>query len=107
MWGWWGGMTIQGGAVALSAAVRSGQTLAGVLALSAWLPKRLPALPGGGPSSNPGAGSAAAAAVPALFCHGKEDGVVRFDLGRDSCRRAAALGLTVSFRSVWGLGFRV
>ena len=83
----------QGGAVALAAALQSRRPLAGVLALSTWLPRQLPR-----PISP------AAAGVPVLFCHGTEDRVVRFELGQDSLRRAEALGLEPQFKSYTGLG---
>ncbi|KAK3742777.1 hypothetical protein QZH41_013889, partial [Actinostola sp. cb2023] len=62
----------QGGAVALYSVLTSSPTLAGVLALSSWLPLHS-SFPAALKGNN---------ATPILQCHGEADPVVRYTLGR-------------------------
>lgn len=65
----------QGGAVALHAGLRHGQRLAGIIALSTYLPLR----------ARLGAELAAANGdTPVLMCHGSQDGVVLPEFGETS-----------------------
>lgn len=79
----------QGGAVALYAALRFAPRLAGVLALSTYLPlhSRLEHEP---PVADP--------ATPILMAHGVEDPVVPWDYGRVSRQRLQALGYKVAWK---------
>ncbi len=78
----------QGGAVALTVGLRSPTPLAGVVALSTWLPLA---------SSYPAAVGAGAAATPAIMCHGTQDQVVKTEYGVRSAERLKELGQTVEF----------
>jgi phospholipase/carboxylesterase len=79
----------QGGAVALHAGLRYPERLAGILALSTYLP--FPALLAAEKS-------AANADVPVLMCHGREDAVVPIRMGSDSRDLLQALGYAVEWR---------
>ncbi|HEY4338737.1 MAG TPA: alpha/beta fold hydrolase [Steroidobacteraceae bacterium] len=73
----------QGGAVALQAALRYPQPLAGILALSTYLPL----------AATLAAESASAnRAIPILMCHGRQDPVVPLELARKSFETLTAQG---------------
>lgn len=78
----------QGGALALHTALRHTEPLAGVVALSTWLPlaARLPA-----------ERSAANAAVPIFMAHGTQDPMVPPALARASCAALERLGYAVEW----------
>jgi phospholipase/carboxylesterase len=78
----------QGGAVALHTALREPRTLAGVLALSTYLPLA---------STLAGERSAANAGVPIFMAHGTEDSVLPFALAEASRRALEALGYAVAW----------
>lgn len=80
----------QGGAIALTAALRSPQPLAGAIALSTWLPLA---------ESYPAALAPEATATPVLACHGTQDQVVRMAYGERSAARLRELGFTVDWRT--------
>ena len=61
----------QGGAIALQAGVRYPHALAGILALSTYLPLR---------GTLAAQAAAANQAIPILMCHGREDTIVPFEL---------------------------
>lgn len=63
----------QGGAIALHVGTRQDQPLAGVLALSTYLPLR---------DHFPAEANAASHAVPILMCHGRQDPILGVQLGR-------------------------
>ncbi len=73
----------QGGAIALQAGVRYPQPLAGILALSTYLPLR---------ATLAAEAAAANQAIPILMCHGREDPIVPFDLARQSFDALNAAG---------------
>jgi phospholipase/carboxylesterase len=73
----------QGGAIALQAGVRYPQPLAGILALSTYLPLR---------ATLTAEAAAANQAIPILMCHGREDPIVPFELGRQSFDALSAAG---------------
>jgi phospholipase/carboxylesterase len=78
----------QGGAVALSAGLRFRKRLAGVLALSTYLPF---------PAHLTAEKSAANAEVPILMCHGRMDPVVDVAMGREAREILEALGYAVGW----------
>ena len=80
----------QGGAIALQTALRYPQRLAGVMALSTYLPLR---------DSFATELSAANRDLPLLMCHGRQDPVVPFALGERSRDLLVAQGLAVDFRA--------
>jgi phospholipase/carboxylesterase len=65
----------QGGAIALQAGLRYPQSLAGILALSTYLPL---------PATLAAEASAANRALPILMCHGRYDPIVPLQLARSS-----------------------
>lgn len=78
----------QGGAVALHAGLRQSQRLAGIVALSSYLPfpqtlatERSPAMSG----------------VPILMCHGRSDPIVLFSMGTESRDALVAQGYPVEW----------
>jgi phospholipase/carboxylesterase len=73
----------QGGAIALQAGVRYPQALAGILALSTYLPLA---------ASLAGEATAANRAIPILMCHGLHDPVVPLALARQSFAALKAQG---------------
>lgn len=79
----------QGGAMALHVGTRSAGSLAGILALSTYLPmrNRLPT------EGNPGNRS-----VPILMCHGQRDPVLTIQIGRLSRDALLAQGYAVQWR---------
>jgi phospholipase/carboxylesterase len=80
----------QGGAIALQSALRHPQTLAGVMALSTYLPLR---------ASLAKEGSAANRSTPILMCHGTQDGVVPLHLGEVSRDVLKDQGYNVDWRT--------
>jgi phospholipase/carboxylesterase len=78
----------QGGAVALSAGLRFGKRLAGLLALSTYLPF---------PARLEAEKSAANADVPILMCHGRMDPVVNIGMGREARDVLTAQGYAVEW----------
>jgi phospholipase/carboxylesterase len=79
----------QGGAIALQAALRYSQQLAGVMALSTYLPLR---------STLAAEASKANRSVPILMCHGRQDPVVPMHLGTASRDAMRGLGFAVDWR---------
>ena len=73
----------QGGAVALYAGLRFPQRLAGIIAMSCYLPF---------PETLAAEGSAANSDVPILLCHGRSDPVVPIAMGLEARRDLAAHG---------------
>jgi phospholipase/carboxylesterase len=80
----------QGGAIAFQTGLRYPQRLAGIMALSTYLPLR---------ASLPNEASAANRDVPILMCHGTHDGVVPPALGETSRDNLVKLGYRVDWRS--------
>jgi phospholipase/carboxylesterase len=80
----------QGGAIALQTALRFSERLAGVMALSTYLPLR-------------GSLLTEAASVnrdlPILMCHGTRDGIVPMNLGESSRDALAELGYQVEWKT--------
>jgi phospholipase/carboxylesterase len=79
----------QGGAVALSAGLRFPRQLAGLLALSTYLPF---------PARLAAERSSANAGVPILMCHGRMDPVVNIDMGLEARAALEAQGYPVEWR---------
>jgi phospholipase/carboxylesterase len=79
----------QGGAVALYAGLREPRAIAGILALSTYLPLA---------DTLAAERSAANAAVPIFMAHGTADGVVPLALGEGSRRRLESAGYAVDWR---------
>ena len=80
----------QGGAIALQTALRHPEKLAGVLALSTYLPLR---------ESLAKEGSAANKGIPILMCHGTQDNVVAPQMGLSSRDHLLALQYHVDWRT--------
>ena len=80
----------QGGAMALQSALRYPQRLAGVMALSTYLPLR---------DTLAKEASIANKDIPILMCHGKQDPVVPFELGDHSRKILEAQSYAVDFRT--------
>lgn len=80
----------QGGAIALQTALRYQQRLAGVMALSTYLPLA---------GSLPAEASAANRDVPILMCHGVHDPVVPAKMGEASRDALQGLGYRVEWRT--------
>lgn len=80
----------QGGAIALTAGLRSASPLAGVVALSTWLPLA---------SAYPGALGAGAPGLRVLMCHGTQDGVVRPEYGSRSADALRGHGAAVEWHT--------
>jgi phospholipase/carboxylesterase len=80
----------QGGAIALQTGLRYPQRLAGIMALSTYLPLR---------ASVANEASAANRDVPILMCHGTHDGVVPPLLGETSRDILLNLGYRIEWRS--------
>ncbi len=79
----------QGGAIALQAGVRYAQPLAGILALSTYLPLR---------ATLAAETAAANRAIPILMCHGREDPIVPIELARQSFDALNAAGFAPRWR---------
>ena len=80
----------QGGAIALHTALRSPKPLAGVLALSTYLPLA---------ATLASERSAANAAIPIFMAHGTDDPVLPFGLAETSRRALEALGYVVDWHA--------
>jgi len=80
----------QGGAIALQTGLRHGEELAGVMALSTYLPLR---------SVFATEASAANRKTPILMCHGTQDTVVPLQLGELSREVLTGLGYAVEWRT--------
>ena len=80
----------QGGAIAFQTGLRYPQRLAGIMALSTYLPLR---------ASLESEASAANRDVPILMCHGAHDGVVPLSLGETSRDILVKLGYRIDWRS--------
>ncbi len=80
----------QGGAVALHAGLRQEQALAGILALSTYLPLRV---------DLPAELTAAGRATPILQCHGLYDSVLPVSLGSESRDFMHSVGCQVEWRA--------
>jgi phospholipase/carboxylesterase len=78
----------QGGAIALHAGLRHPAPLAGVLALSTYLPL---------PEKLDAERSAENAQTPVFMAHGIEDPIVPLKLGQSSCKQLLALGYPVEW----------
>lgn len=81
----------QGGAVTLAAGLRRTEALAGLVALSTYLPLGPDAL------FQLALAPAAARAQPVFIAHGRQDPVVPFNAGQDSARRLREIGMPVEF----------
>jgi phospholipase/carboxylesterase len=79
----------QGGASALYAGLRHGERLAGLLALSCYLPA---------PAKLAAERAAANADLPILLCHGTRDPVVHVGMGLEARDELKALGYPVEWR---------
>jgi phospholipase/carboxylesterase len=80
----------QGGAITLQTALRLDSKLAGILALSTYMPLA---------SSLPDERSASNQSTPILMCHGEYDPVVPFDLGETSRDLLLDLGYSVEWKA--------
>eukprot|EP01062_Namystynia_karyoxenos_P073430 TRINITY_DN70228_c0_g1_i1.p1 TRINITY_DN70228_c0_g1~~TRINITY_DN70228_c0_g1_i1.p1 ORF type:complete len:285 (+),score=71.42 TRINITY_DN70228_c0_g1_i1:78-932(+) len=85
----------QGGALAMYTALRNPHPLAGVAALSGYLPR---------PQLLETEGRKLPAGTPMLLCHGTHDTMVRIEWARESSERLAALGLSPRFEEFHGMG---
>jgi len=83
----------QGGAVTLAAGLRRSEPLAGLVALSTYLPLGTDAL------ARLGDTPAHARRQPVFIAHGRFDPVVPFAAGEDAARRLRALGFDVDFHA--------
>jgi phospholipase/carboxylesterase len=79
----------QGGAIALHTALRHGETLAGILSLSAWLPLR----------KTISEASHANRRTPILMCHGLHDPIVPIELAEDSREVLTRHGYQVEWKT--------
>ena len=80
----------QGGAIALQTALRHGERLAGVLALSTYLPLN---------DQLPAERSAANRDVPIFMAHGTYDDIIPVSRAEQSCRVLEGLGYTVQWHA--------
>lgn len=80
----------QGGAIALQMALRHEAALAGVMALSTYLPLQ---------ASLDQEANAANLSIPILMCHGVHDSVVPVQMGESSRERLLQLGYRVDWRA--------
>ncbi|GGZ70098.1 carboxylesterase [Lysobacter xinjiangensis] len=83
----------QGGAVTLAAGLRRREPLAGLVALSTYLPLGTDALARLGDTPE------AARRQPVFVAHGRQDPVVPYAAGEDAARRLRELGFTVDFHA--------
>ncbi len=74
----------QGAATALYASLHTQRAIAGIIALSGWLPKTALAAP--------------ATTPPVFMAHGTQDPVVPIQLGRNSAQRLSDIGFPVSWQ---------
>eukprot|EP00171_Calliarthron_tuberculosum_P008169 IDg8169t1 len=84
----------QGGAVALTAALRSKYRLAGVVGMSSWLPRR---------ADYPAAFGPHAKTTPFFVAHGTSDTVLPYAFGKSSADLLREHGVDVDFRTYPGL----
>lgn len=84
----------QGGAVALTAGLQSPNRLAGIVALSTWLPMR---------KEYPSVLGPNALDVPVFCAHGQSDPVVPLHFGEISANMLKEMGVPASFHSYAGL----
>lgn len=84
----------QGGAVALAAGLRRREPLAGLVALSTYLPLSPASL-----AALPQSVDAAASGQPLFFAHGTQDPVVPFQAGERSAAVLRELGFTVDWHA--------
>jgi len=75
----------QGGAIALQAGLRYPEALAGILALSTYLPLR---------ATLAAERALANLGIPILMCHGRQDPIVPLELARQSFEALSAAGFT-------------
>ena len=80
----------QGGAIALAASLKHAEKLAGIIALSTYLPAYV---------AQPGERSAANAAIPIFWGHGSVDPVVILQRGIDSRDVLKSLGYAVEWHT--------
>ncbi len=80
----------QGGAIALQTGLRYKQSLAGILALSTYLPLS---------ASLADEASTANKSIPILMAHGENDEVIRFGSSQQSLSKLLTLGYNVAFHS--------
>ena len=80
----------QGGAIALQTGLRYSTALAGIMALSTYLPLR---------ASVAQEASQANRATPILMCHGTQDGVVPIQMGELSRDQLTSLGYAIEWRA--------
>jgi phospholipase/carboxylesterase len=78
----------QGGAIALATALRHPQRLAGVMALSTYLPM---------PETLPAEAAPANALLPVFYAHGTHDPVIPIGMARASIERLDALGYPIEW----------
>ncbi len=83
----------QGGAVTLAAGLRRREPLAGLVALSTYLPLGTDALARLGDTPE------AARCQPVFVAHGRQDPVVPYAAGEDAARRLRELGFAVDFHA--------
>ncbi|WP_133500779.1 alpha/beta hydrolase [Cognatilysobacter terrigena] len=83
----------QGGAVTLAAGLRRTEPLAGLVALSTYLPLGVDAL------ARLDETPVAARSQPVFVAHGRQDPVVPYAAGEDAARRLRALGFAVDFHA--------
>jgi len=78
----------QGGAIALQTGLRYPQSLAGIMALSTYLPCA---------ESLPGEAAPANAGIPLFMAHGTQDQVLPYAMGANSCQLLGKLGYDVEW----------
>ncbi|KAI1977034.1 hypothetical protein LOZ55_003821 [Ophidiomyces ophidiicola] len=87
----------QGGAMALITGLTSKEKLAGIFALSCYLPlshKFKELVPDGFPNLK----------TPVFMAHGDADAVVKFEFGQNSAKHLEDMGVDVKFREYSGMG---
>lgn len=80
----------QGGAIALHTGLRHGRTLAGILALSTYLPLA---------DTLAGEADAANADTPIFMAHGRDDGVIPHEFARKSFEQLQAAGYPIEWQT--------
>lgn len=80
----------QGGAIALHTGLRHGRTLAGILALSTYLPLA---------DTLAGEADAANADTPIFMAHGRDDGVIPHEFARKSLEQLQAAGYPIEWQT--------
>ena len=78
----------QGGAIALQTGLRYGERLAGIMALSTYLPLA---------ETLPAEAAAANRSIPVFYAHGSEDQVIPIAMAETSCRVLGANGYSVEW----------